>query len=149
MVKTVVYHYTNRPHQPGDAIVSSGDFIERHPARKAVEAATRGAHARGEAIRSQSLYAFEDMELAKLAAKGKKVPHVYALTYEPEDVLFRGDIQWLTEAQAALDGGDDAAAKVAIDGYWSGAVCPKGTKPRFEVLLRKATVGIDVLSIGS
>lgn len=91
-----------------------------------------------------SIYTWRDKAVAErmwnLEARAKVYKHLYKLQVQECDIRHIGDLNFYTEIGTALKRGE--SVEFAISGYTSSEEFddPIITGPRFEVLVKKATV---------
>jgi hypothetical protein len=132
-----VYRYDGENYQLGRVIRSRGDhFPGLTDVEKVVEQLVRRTMQDGEHIRSTSLYTWAELEMAESAWRSKREADLYALEVKEEDITFQGDLDFFSDAKAAVAANQSAAEGVAR--YCNGRIKSDGR--RVEVLVREATV---------
>jgi hypothetical protein len=136
----IVYRYDNESHGKNTIVRSRGEFFDSlTESQKQVELAIRATLLDGVNIRSNSLYAWVDEQLAKRIWPLSKTKHLYELEIQEFNIRHIGDLNWYSAAVDAVK--SQMPSEIYIKNYCSGVLSGLPfTTPRLEILVSEAKV---------
>lgn len=141
----IVWRTDTASFKVGEILSPRGDHLDSlDDSHHAAEMLLRKYMPNGEDLRINSVYAWREEEVAQRMwalqkASGLK-SYLYKLVVEQNDIRHIGDLNFYTELGTALT--NKLSPDIALKSYTDGLACdaPHITGPRFEVLVKKATV---------
>jgi hypothetical protein len=139
MPNSIVCRYDNEEYEVGRVVASRGDHFDTlTDDEKAVELGFRAASPAAADIRIKSLYAWEDVAIAKRLFRAKGAEFLYELEIDDASIRHQGDLNVFS---AAVDVVRIKPISELIASYWAGEIAgPPWTSPRVEILVSEARV---------
>src|SRR5262249_4745696 len=140
MPKRAAYRYDDADYKDGKVIKPRGDFFESlTQAEKLVEVALRKMLPNGPSVCGASICTWEDKLTAERIWGRSKKRYLYELEVEKEDIRFRGDVNFYSDAADKAKLGMSFTSP--LSSYCNGdPPTSHHTGPRVEILVSKATV---------
>lgn len=139
MTRSTVWRYDDQLYSNGQAAISRGDHIEGLTGtHTAAELQLRAACTNCTAIRSTSLYVWQDQTLAERLWRLGRARYLYALEIDDTSIRHVGDVNCFSAVVDAL--ANTRSPDDPINRYWRGAAEPGYSARRIEILVSGATV---------
>jgi hypothetical protein len=131
----LAYRVDRRDFQPGEVIASAKEYLELSPERaRRVEELFEQARPENKPRRTESLFLFENLTVAKKHWSKMSDGKLYEMKIAHSAVLHRGDMRLI---DIAGDDNDDEKVQSSANQYWSGETTDR---PRIEILVATALV---------
>ena len=106
MTTSIIYHYDDERYEVGEIATQRFDHIDRLTSfQRKVELLLRAASPTAEAIRSTSLYGWEELDIARRIFKLKQSKFLYRMEISEASIRHRGDVNVYSQAVDTIKAG--------------------------------------------